>query len=191
MELDEREKMSLLLLLLCLLILEGGKEREREKETFISCLLYMLRPGIKPATKVCVLTGNQTCNFWCPEQRSNKPSHLAKAREYLRRHTLSPLPKLGSLTLKNPRVLRSSDTTSSSWLYPAVEVRKLCLLSNLIPTSYHSIPSVWPVIKGKYRKPASTNWVDWVYLGGRQDTSDRDTFTVCSAGQIRDTVTLS
>ena len=60
---------------ICLLILEKEergerkreREREREREPSIDYLLYVPRPGIKPA------------NFWCMEQHSNQLSHLARA----------------------------------------------------------------------------------------------------------------
>ena len=37
---------------------------EREREISISCLLYMTRPGIEPATQVCALTINLTYSLF-------------------------------------------------------------------------------------------------------------------------------
>ena len=39
------------------------RERERERETLIGCLPFAPQPGVKPATYVCALTGNQATHF--------------------------------------------------------------------------------------------------------------------------------
>ena len=40
-----------------------GEEHRCERETSVSYLLYVLRPGTEPTTQACTLTGNQTSDL--------------------------------------------------------------------------------------------------------------------------------
>ena len=65
---------------------EKGRERDRERETSIGCLLYEPWPGIEPATQVCALTGNETHHLWLYRvtlQPTEPPSQNGSIRFYV------------------------------------------------------------------------------------------------------------
>ena len=149
---------------LWLLERKGGGERENhrcERETSISCLLYMPQPWIEPATCSCALTGHQTHDLSAYQTmlqptEPHQPGPRAccfKCSADLRTNVMLAVPSQEDRTLlpeappvlsqHQEKVTSSEITSQSKERFPLIQCQPLSVLMDSSPWRGRMSPSTF------------------------------------------------